>query len=119
MGRFRLGEHEDEVVVVLEWCSAHSRAPFLRAFGGGSKMRPPVIARTSLLFPFWGVTKSGCDLSSWTWGQECPQNPQAGKPALRGADILVCGFGRLSSRPSLTHFNHTPRSVCTTTLLAQ
>src|SRR5438034_3725777 len=22
------------------WCSAHSRAPFPRAFGGGSKMRP-------------------------------------------------------------------------------
>ncbi len=37
------GEHEDEVVVVLEWCSAHSRAPFPRAFGGGSKMRPPGI----------------------------------------------------------------------------
>ena len=33
---------------MLEWCSAHSRAPFPRAFGGGSKMRPPVIARTSL-----------------------------------------------------------------------
>src|SRR5947207_8069918 len=23
------------------WCSAHSRAPFPRAFRGGSKMRPP------------------------------------------------------------------------------
>ncbi len=55
MGRFRLGEHEDEVVVVLEWRSAHSRAAFPRAFGGGSKMRPPGIARTSLLFPFWGA----------------------------------------------------------------
>ncbi len=34
---------EDEVVVVLGLCSAHSRAPFPRAFGGGSKMRPPGI----------------------------------------------------------------------------
>src|SRR5881628_4203851 len=51
-----------------------------------------------------GVIKSGCGLSSWKWGQECPQNPQAGKPALGSADILVCGFGRLSSRLSLTHF---------------
>jgi len=31
-------------------------------------------------------------------GLESPRNPQAGKPALRGADILVCGFWRLSSR---------------------
>jgi hypothetical protein len=30
-----------------------------------------------------GVIKSGCGLSSRNWGQECPQNPQAGKPALR------------------------------------
>src|SRR5256885_15315590 len=56
----------------------------------------------------WGVIKSGCGLSSWKWGQECPQNPQAGKPALRSADILVCGFGRLSSGLSLTHFCITP-----------
>ena len=103
-----------------------------------------------------GVIKSGCGLSSWNWGQECPQNPQAGKPALRelvancsapafvgnfvgnfveewavptkfndkvcdkvtdimtfatasrSADILVCGFGRLSSRSSLTHFQSHP-----------
>src|SRR5207245_8075590 len=40
-----------------------------------------------------GVIKSGCGLSSWNWGQECPQNSQAGKHALRSADILVCGFG--------------------------
>src|SRR5207245_9940032 len=59
--------------------------------------------RPSLMSPR-GVIKSGCGLSSWKWGQECPQNPQAGKPALRSADILVCGFGRLSSRLSLTHF---------------
>src|SRR6185503_18567079 len=51
-----------------------------------------------------GVIKSGCGLSSRNWGQECPQNPQAGKPALRSADIPVCGFGRLSSRQPLTHF---------------
>src|SRR5437867_7842017 len=55
-----------------------------------------------------GVIKSACGLSSWKWGQECPQNPQAGKPALRSADILVCGFGRLSSRLSSPTFNHTP-----------
>src|SRR5208282_4506862 len=31
------------------------------------------------------------------WHLERCQNPQAGKPALRGADILVCGFWGLSS----------------------
>jgi len=30
--------------------------------------------------------------------------------ATRSADILVCGFGRLSSRPSLTHFLLQPLS---------
>ena len=37
------------------------------------------------------------------WGLESPQNPQAGKPALRSADILVGGFWRLSSRQFLRH----------------
>ena len=50
-----------------------------------------------------GVIKSGCGLSSRNWGQECPQNPQAGKPALRrSADIPVCGFWGLSG-PQTSH----------------
>src|SRR5207245_3905167 len=59
-----VGFHEDEVVVVLEWCSAHSRAPFPRAFGGGSKMRPPGIARRSPLFQFCVDEKPACKIRS-------------------------------------------------------
>src|SRR6266702_300865 len=55
-----------------------------------------------------GVFKSGCLLSSWNWGQECPQNPQAGKPALHVAQtFLSAGSGDfLVARPSPT-FDHT------------
>jgi hypothetical protein len=45
------------------------------------------------------------------WGLESPQNPQAGKPALRSADIPVGGFGRLSSRPGLPGQTSRPRTV--------
>jgi hypothetical protein len=45
------------------------------------------------------------------WGLESPQNPQAGKPALRSADIPVGGFGRLSSRPLLPVRASRPRTV--------
>ena len=40
-------------------------------------------------------------------GLESPVNPQAGKPALRSADILVCGVWRLSSRQLRTVFRCT------------
>src|SRR5262245_9679709 len=55
-----------------------------------------------------GVIKSGCGLSSWNWGQECPQNPQAGKAALRVAQtFLSAGSGDFPvARPSPT-LNHT------------
>jgi hypothetical protein len=56
------------------------------------------------------VIKSGCGLSSRNWGQECPQNPQAGKPALHVAQtFLSAGSGDFPvARPSPT-FNHTRR----------
>ena len=54
-----------------------------------------------------GVIKSGCGLGSRNWGQECPQNPQAGKPALRVAQtFLSAGSGDFPvARPSPTS-NH-------------
>src|SRR3989454_2503518 len=63
----------------------------------------------ALALALQGVIKSGCGLSSWKWGQECPQNPQAGKPALRVAQtFLSAGSGDFPvARPSPT-FNHTP-----------
>jgi hypothetical protein len=44
-------------------------------------------------------------------GLESPRNPQAGKPALRSADIPVRGFGRLSSRPMIPARASRPRTV--------
>ena len=44
-------------------------------------------------------------------GLESPLNPQAGKPAPRGADILVCGSWRLSSRQFLSAQTHDSRTV--------
>src|SRR3989442_8895963 len=59
----------------------------------------------------WGVIKSGCGLSSWKWGQECPQNPQAGKPALRVAQtFLSAGSGDFPVACPSPTFNHTPAS---------
>src|SRR2546425_13065427 len=55
-----------------------------------------------------GVIKSGCGLSSWKWGQECPQNPQAGKPALRVAQtFLSAGSGDFPVACPSPTFNHT------------
>jgi len=55
-----------------------------------------------------GVIKSGCGLSSWKWGQECPQNPQAGKPALRVAQtFLSAGWGGFPVACPSPTFNHT------------
>src|SRR5438093_10115124 len=55
-----------------------------------------------------GVIKSACGLSSWKWGQECPQNPQAGKPALRVAQtFLSAGSGDFPVACPSPTFNHT------------
>ena len=45
---------------------------------------------------------------SWKWGQECPQNPQAGKPALRVAQtFLSAGSGDFPVACPSPTFNHT------------
>ena len=43
------------------------------------------------------VIKSGWGLSSRNWGQECLQNPQAGKPALPGPSGCTLADWPLSS----------------------
>src|SRR5436190_21536149 len=53
------------------WCSAHSRAPFPRAFGGGSKMRPPARHRGFMSLFSWCVPAS--------LHQVAAERPEAGK----------------------------------------
>jgi len=56
---------------------------------------------------FSGVIKSGCGLRFLELGTRMSPEPAGWKAcATSGADILVCRFGRLSSRPSLTTFDH-------------
>ena len=55
------------------------------------------------------MIKSGCGLSSWKRGQECPRNPQAGKPALRDVaqTFLSAGSGDFPVACPSPTFNHT------------